>query len=214
VGQSKQEIIEMSVKHTIEPGREIPGKAVMIRLSVTNVTRQTDHEFWGVYDIKDCWAVVCVYFRRRPPFWDPGFERTFISVNGRPTTLKDTDLSTTFKQCLPAYWVKGQKPRLEKLCEGSYNYGCGISSTEADQSWIAVESEDGKRTLIVGFPRVHHLWANRRPPVHACIHANAMIGDVPVDKTAGTTGAVMVVDGPVAEAARQWRDILKWEEKS
>jgi len=184
-------------------------EAVFITLTVSNITEEVNHEFWGVHDFKDFWAVICVGFREEPFFWDPHFERVFISVDGKETAVKDTDLSTTFKQCLPAYWVKGQKPRLQKLVEGAYNYGCGVSSTEADESWIAVESTDRKYTLLAGFPRVHHLWTNRRPPAHGCMHPQAMVGDIAPGQTVSTTGAVMIVDTPAAGAAERWRDVMR-----
>jgi hypothetical protein len=182
---------------------------VAITVTAGNHTRETDHVFWGAYDIRDFWGAVCLGFRHLPRFCDPAFERTYISVNGRPTALKETDLSATYRQCLPAYWVSGQRPRLARLPESEHNYGSGISATEADASWIGVESADGRHCLIGGFPRVHHLWANRRPPNHACIHPQVMLGDIPIDGSAAAAGLVTVAEGGIQDAAASWREAMQ-----
>ena len=54
---------------------------------------------------------------------------------------------------------------------------------------------DRQFTLLTTYPSVHNLWANRREPMHGCIHANPLMGDIPVASTARMTGIEEDGDG-------------------
>jgi hypothetical protein len=184
------------------------GELLEVTIAVTNITREIDDPFWGTFDIHDLWLDLCVHYRECEVFRDPEFSRTFVSVDGRPTPLAETNL-TGHRKAISGYWLKDQSFRLRATPELQSTYGTGISATQPDAPWLAVESRDRQFTLLTTYPRVHNLWANRREPMHGCIHANPLVGDIPVGSTARMTGLVLLARCTLLEGIERSRTFLR-----
>jgi hypothetical protein len=194
----------VSVELALVPKNE----SLLVTISAKNITQEIQDPFWGAFDIHDLWLDLCVHYRDVESLYDPDFARTFLSVNGKPSPLAQTDL-TGHRKAIAGYWMKGESKRFKALPELHNTYGTGISATETDGTWLAVESRDRRFTLLTQYTRVSHLWANRREPMHGCIHANPLLGDLPVGGEARMTGLILLAECNLAGAIERAGAILR-----
>lgn len=177
---------------------------VDLHLEARNITAEVKDSFWDIFALRHFWLDLCTHYRNARDFFDPDFARTRIAVEGAMTPLRQTDLSASCKQCLPGYLVEGNASPCSPLPEFVRTYGAAMSATKASAPWIGVESKDGSASLLTGFPRVHYLWANRRPPVHGCIHSQPLLGDIPPAATRHARGRIYFCRRPLAEVVKDF----------
>jgi len=161
--------------------------SVEILLDNTKGTTPLKATTWGI----------CCDFVSAGSFWGKqAYERTTLLVDGKLTSLKDTDRSSSLNREMPVYSVKGVAYPTNWAQIVANGYGWGLSRTVADNSFICIASKDGRWVLGTFFDPVRGLSFNTKGNrIHGCIHSNPYLGAVPRGKAARIVGRLYLFAG-------------------